>query len=281
MHIGLLGPMTLSHNGMSYLPTAQKPRKVLALLLMQPDRPVKVESLVEELWEEKPPASAMTTLQTYILQLRKALSHTLEITPAAVAADCLVTESGSYSFRIGSAELDLTQFEDKTRAGRVALASGAVRRAATLFREGLGLWRGPVLSDVRPGPLLGMYQRRLEEQRLTVLEQRIEADLRLGLHREVLSELTELVARNETNETLHALFMIALHRSGRRVQALDVFQQLRSYLVSNLGVDPSPKLHQLQQSILASDPALDFDGQRGLREDALLPAGAAPGQVAC
>lgn len=261
MEIGLLGPLTVTCNGISRIPTAQKPRKVLALLLMESNRPVSVESLIEELWKGDSPVSAMTTLQTYVLRLRKALAGMLGVSPANVAEDYLVTEPGGYCFRAGSAKLDLVDFDEKISAGRSALACGAVQQAAGLFREGLGLWRGPALSDIRCGSVLSIHRGRLEEQRLAVLEQRIETDLRLGRHRAVVGELTELVARNQTNETLVALSMIALHRSGRRAQALDVFQQLRSFLVSNLGIDPSPKLHRLQRAILNSDPALESGGQ--------------------
>ncbi|WP_019548487.1 AfsR/SARP family transcriptional regulator [Streptomyces sulphureus] len=257
MKIDLLGPLALAQDGVSYLPTAKKTRKVLALLLLQLGQAVSVDSLLEELWAGDPPTSALTTVQTYVLQLRTALTRALGIPRAEVAAHHLVTEPGGYRFELGSADLDLVRFRAKAEQARLAYTSGALQRAAPQFHEALKLWKGAALSNVPTGPLLSVHKKRLEEERLSMLEQRVATDLWLGHHRNVLGELTALVEQHPTNETLHGLFMIALYRSGRRAQALEVFHQLRTYLVSTLGLEPSSKIHELQRAVLSSDSRLD------------------------
>ncbi|MGW2864129.1 AfsR/SARP family transcriptional regulator [Streptomyces sp. NPDC001205] len=258
MDIDVLGPLGVRVNGVAVMPSAPKPRKVLALLALHVDRVVPVGLLVEELWGERPPRSARTTLQTYVLQLRELIGAALEsgAEPGVVSAkDVLVTAPGGYVLRGGGGSSDVREFDRLAGMGYRAMDAEDFAGAARLLREALGLWSGSALADVRVGAQLEVEVCRLEESRLCALYQRIEADLRLGRHRELLGELTVLVSRYRTHEALHGQFMLALYRSGRRTEALAVYQRLRQALVRDLGLEPSAQLRRLQQTMLqAGEP---------------------------
>ncbi|CAM5636105.1 AfsR/SARP family transcriptional regulator OS=Streptomyces rochei OX=1928 GN=G3I25_17220 PE=3 SV=1 [Streptomyces rochei] len=142
--------------------------------------------------------------------------------------------------------------------GRQAYEDGEDERAATVLRRALDLWDGPGLVDVRVGPVLEIEAMRLEQSRLVARERRIDADLRLGRHVELIAELTDLIARHPQHEGLHSQAMVALYRSGRQAAALDVYRRLRQRLIDELGVEPSPQLQRLHQAMLAVDPRLDI-----------------------
>ncbi|RCH65552.1 hypothetical protein DT019_27605 [Streptomyces sp. SDr-06] len=263
MDIDVLGPLGVRVNGVAVMPSAPKPRKVLALLALHVDRVVPVGLLVEELWGERPPRSARTTLQTYVLQLRELIGAALEsgaksgVEPVAgvSAKDVLVTAPGGYVLRGGGGSSDVREFDRLAGMGYRAMDAEDFAGAARWLREALGLWSGSALADVRVGAQLEVEVCRLEESRLCALYQRIEADLRLGRHRELLGELTVLVSRYRTHEALHGQFMLALYRSGRRTEALAVYQRLRQALVRDLGLEPSAQLRRLQQTMLqAGEP---------------------------
>jgi DNA-binding SARP family transcriptional activator len=248
--------------GVSITPTAPKPRQVLALLALHADQVVPVYALTEELWAGQPPRSARTTLQTYVLQLRDLINLALEretcarsgSAPRRTAKDVLVTAPGGYMLVSGGGASDVREFERLTGMGYRAMDAGDFKEASRLLRDALDLWTGPAFADIQTGMRLEMEAKRLEEGRLCALDQRIEADLRLGRHRELLAELTVLTSRYHTHENLHAQFMLALHRSGRRGEALEVYHRLRGMLVRDLGLEPSARLRRLQQSILVAAP---------------------------
>ncbi|MER6969179.1 AfsR/SARP family transcriptional regulator [Streptomyces halstedii] len=272
-------------NGVAVMPTAPKPRKVLALLALHVDRVLPVGLLIEELWGQRPPRSARTTLQTYILQLRELIGAALQAGAArsaelesaspdrvsVSAKDVLVTAPGGYLLRGGGGSSDVQKFERLAGMGYRAMDAEDFAGAARLLREALSLWSGSALADVQTGAQLEMEVRRLEETRLCALYQRIEADLRLGRHRELLGELTVLVSRYRTHENLHGQFMLALHRSGRRGEALSVYQRLRQALVRDLGLEPSAGLRRLQRAILETSEA-PAPAARVLRPEALAGA---------
>ncbi|MGW7264508.1 AfsR/SARP family transcriptional regulator [Streptomyces sp. NPDC054842] len=168
------------------------------------------------------------------------------------AKDVLVTLPGGYLLSSGGGFSDVREFERLAGLGYRAMDGGDFTGAARTLASALDLWSGTPFADVQAGVQLGMEVRRLDESRLCALDQRIEADLRLGRHREVLAELTVLTSRYRTHENLHAQFMIALHRSGRRGEALNVFLQLRATLGRELGLEPSPRLRALQHTILTA-----------------------------
>ena len=254
MDIKVLGPLEACAGATSIVPSAAKPRQILAVLALQAGRVVPVPTLMEELWGPGLPRSASTTLQTYVLQLRKLLTAGL---PAGRAKDVLATRHGGYLLDVPGEAVDAHVYDRLSAAGRRALELGDYEAASRLLGSALDLWRGQALVDVQVGSRLELEVIRLEESRLGVLESRIDADLRLGRHRTVLSELAVLTARNPLHESLCAQFMIALYRSGRQSGALDVYQRLRGTLVSELGVEPSARVQEVQRAILTSDVLLD------------------------
>ncbi|MFE2218474.1 BTAD domain-containing putative transcriptional regulator [Streptomyces canus] len=258
MDIDVLGELDVRENGVSIAPTAPKPRQVLALLALHADQVVPLSLLVEELWASRPPRSARTTLQTYVLQLRELIGAALAQDPPGdrvrSAKDVLVTAPGGYMLVSGGGTTDVREFERLAGLGYRAMDAGDFPGASRTLQEALSLWTGTALAGVQAGSQLEMEAKRLEESRLCALDQRIEADLRLGRHRELLAELTVLASRYRTHENLHAQFMIALHRSGRRGEAVDVYRRLRSTLVQELGLEPSARLRGLQKSLLVATP---------------------------
>lgn len=264
MDIGLLGPLRIEQSGKSVVPTAGKPRKVLALLACRADRLVSVEALIEEVWGEHPPRSVQTTLQTYVLQLRGCIASALDgQSPADLplgSKSVLVTEPGGYLLDTQGGSVDSAEFQLLARRGHRAMEVGDCVAASAAFRQALEMWRGPALVDVQCGPLLEAEARALEESRLSILGRRIDADLRLGRHHELVGELAGLCAQYPLHEGLQAQLMIALYRSGRRSTALETYQRLRTVLSRELGLDPSPELRELQSALLDADPGLDLAG---------------------
>ncbi|HEV8556606.1 MAG TPA: BTAD domain-containing putative transcriptional regulator [Actinophytocola sp.] len=259
MQVGLLGPLTLRRAGQMITPSAPKLRQVLSLLVLQANSVTRVDQLVEELWEESPPPSALTTVQTYIYQLRKLLK--LSDKASGGRGDdtpVLLSHPGGYILQLRSLlDIDAYLFEQLAERGRQGLLSGQVTVAADTLRVALGLWRGSVLEGVSTGPLLYAQVARLAERRRTVLGLRIEADLQLGRHQEITGELASLVSAEPTREDFSAKLMLALYRCGRRADALQVYQRIRTTLVEELGLDPATELQRLHQLMLAADPSLD------------------------
>jgi DNA-binding SARP family transcriptional activator len=263
VEIQVLGPLSADVNGVSIVPTAGKPRQILALLAFYPGRVMPVPTLMEEIWGTEMPQSAMTTMQTYILQLRRRLGTAMGPDAPGTAKEVLATRHGGYLLQISQESVDVHRYEQLVTAGQSAFESGDDGRSADLFRDALAMWQGPALVDVRVGPILEIEVMRLEESRLVTIERRIDADLRLGRHAELLAELTDLIARHPQHEGLHSQAMVALYRSGRQATALDVYRRLRGRLIEELGVEPSPQLQRLHQAMLTVDPALDqVCGQR-------------------
>ncbi|MFH8342762.1 BTAD domain-containing putative transcriptional regulator [Streptomyces sp. AM6-12] len=259
MDIDVLGALDVRVNGVSVAPTAPKPRQVLALLAFHADRVVPVASLIEEVWSSRPPRSARTTLQTYVLQLRELIATALArptgqqaegTAERRTAKDVLLTLPGGYLLASDGGTSDVREFERLAGLGYRAMDAGDFAGASHTLAAALDLWSGSAFADVQTGDRLALEAKRLEESRLCVLDQRIEADLRLGRHREVLAELTVLTSRYRTHENLHAQFMIALDRSGRRSEALEAYLHLRATLGRDLGLEPSARLRRLQHSIL-------------------------------
>ncbi|MEU0807985.1 AfsR/SARP family transcriptional regulator [Streptomyces sp. NPDC005970] len=260
MHVSVLGPLTLRLGEQSAVPSAMKPRKVLSLLLLHDGRMVPVQTLMTELWGERPPRTGLTTLQTYVLHLRKLLAQALGVPSTAVARDVLQTRPGGYAVVLRYGQLDVHRYRDLVADGERALEMGDERAADAALRRALSIWQGPALVDVTPhGRPLQAEVARLEQSRLTVTERSIETRLRLGGHQEALSDLASLVVEHRFHEGIHGHYMLALHRSGQRTRALAVYQRLRMAMTDELGLEPSARLQRLQQAVLASDPRLDFE----------------------
>ncbi|MFC4507135.1 MULTISPECIES: AfsR/SARP family transcriptional regulator [Streptomyces] len=256
MEIRVLGPLVAELDHTSVVPSAAKPRQVLALLALHAGRVVTVSTLLDELWGDAPPRTAPATLQTYIRQLRRQLSTVLD--PASVRGpkDILCTRYGGYALDVAQAS-DAAEFQRLCVAGQTALREGIPREASRLLHQALALWRGPALADVQIGRALEVETVRLEENRLGALDARIDADMRLGRHTALLGELTALATQHPLHETVHAHLMLALYRCGRPSHALGVYRRLRRSLISELAMEPSTRLQRLHQAILRADPALE------------------------
>ncbi|MEU2503525.1 AfsR/SARP family transcriptional regulator [Streptomyces sp. NPDC007863] len=258
MKSGILGPLLLSDVEGNLVPSAPKPRQLLAFLMLHTPQMVRAGDCITELWGSTPPKSAMSTLQTYVLHIRQALRG-----PHRDHSHLLLTRNQGYQLTLEPAGFDRFGFTDLTRRGRLAAAAGDHRTASELFTLALAQWRGPALSDVRTGPLSSPHLAELAETRQGVLEQRIEADLALGKHRELVDELSLLTARHPTHENMHAQLMVALYRSGEHQRAGDVFHCLRQALGDSLGIEPVPRMWRLYQAVLVGSSELDAPVVRG------------------
>lgn len=249
MEFKLLGTLEVQETGRSLTPTAAKPRQVLAVLAVNANTLVSAEQLIDELWPDGPPSSAKTTVQTYVYQLRKLLGRSFV---SSQGKEVLATRPAGYVLAVPREHVDTFRFQRLMEDGRNALRRGDPSRAADLLRDALGLWRGPMLADVNRGPRLEGHCAYVEEQRMEALALRIEADLENRRHREIVGELRLLVTTYRLHEWLYVRLMQALHHSGRRGEALEVYQQLRRLLEEELGLEPSIDAKQLQHQILAS-----------------------------
>ncbi|WP_433226656.1 BTAD domain-containing putative transcriptional regulator [Microtetraspora malaysiensis] len=253
MRFTLLGPLEIVTSEGALTPSAPMLRRVLALLLLRADTVVRSGALVEELWGDRPPRSARTTLQTYIYQLRK-LFGTFESDHDPGDSLALLTKPPGYELQLGKGDqVDVYEFEALVNRAKACRHEGLIEDAVAALNEALSLWSGAALTDVERGPLLDAEATRLEEIRKEVLELRLELDLQLGRHHEVVSELLSLVSANPVHEGFVAKLMLALVRCGRRAEALDVYQRTRAELVARLGLEPSIEIQQLHHSILKGD----------------------------
>ncbi|MFC4852911.1 AfsR/SARP family transcriptional regulator [Actinophytocola glycyrrhizae] len=258
MEFGVLGALRLAHGNRSCVPTSPKGRQLLALLMVNANQMVPVHACVDELWQADPPRSAVSTLQTYVLQIRRLL----RAVPTVRGQEVLTTHNMSYQLHVPAESFDRGMFESLVGRARAAIVQGDDRRAAELFDSALGLWRGSALADVPDGPTIAVHRIGLEETRFGVLEQRIEAYLRLGRHHELLAELGTLADTHPLHENVQAQFMVALYRSGRQAQAIEMFHRLRTLLFDQLGLDPVPRMRRLYEAILAADPMLEVSALR-------------------
>ena len=245
--VRILGPIDV-RDGDRTIPLASgRQRALLALLILHANETVSTDRIVEELWGERSPQTAPKVVQNLVSQLRRALGDGL-----------LVTDGPGYRLRLERGSLDVDRFEELLLDGRGALERGDAEGAADLLREALELWRGTPLADVAFEPFAQAEIARLEERRLVALEERIEADLALGRHDDLVGELEALIAKNPLRERLRGQLMLALYRSGRQSEALTAYQDARNTLVEELGIEPGRPLRELHQAILNQDPGLDY-----------------------
>ncbi|MEU4536997.1 BTAD domain-containing putative transcriptional regulator [Streptosporangium sp. NPDC023825] len=271
LEFGVLGPLSVHRDGVPIEVRAGMLRRVLAVLLCRAGQSVNVSELLDELWDQAPPATARKTLQTYVHRLRKEFGD-----------EGLIRHgSAGYSLAIESCQLDVLRFAELLDQARALREQGDAARARSLYHQALGLWRGTPFGDVEAGPILTDEVRRLEDHRLAAQEERIVLELALGLHTEVIHELTELVRAHPYRESLRAHLMLALYRSDRQVEALEAFHLTRTVLRDELGIEPGVSLQRLYEAILRSDerlylpdapPAPGQDGgERTSRETPIAP----------
>jgi DNA-binding SARP family transcriptional activator len=270
MRFTVLGPLKIVTDGGVATPTAPMLRRVLALLLLRANTVVRSGTLVEELWGDRPPRSARTTLQTYIYQLRKLLA------PEAPQAAGLLTRPLGYELRLGpDDQLDARDFSTLLNRAKQMRADGLIEDAVAALRTALAQWHGPALADIETGSMLDPEVTRLEEMRREAHELRLELELRLGRHHELVSELTSLVSANPAHEGFVAKLMVALVGCGRRTEALEVYRRTRTELATGLGLEPSREIQQLHQAILSGD----LDGAARLRTPSADPVAVPPAQL--
>ncbi|AHH99268.1 hypothetical protein GCM10010174_50280 [Kutzneria viridogrisea] len=249
----VLGPVGVS-DGLRELPVdGSKPRTVLAALLLSGQRLVSDSQLSDLLWGQDPPATSHAQICTYVSRLRKALGR------GAV----IERRSPGYVLHIGQGNLDLARFESDAELGRSALALGRYEQASRKLRSALDRWHGPALAGVSER-LVSSAAPGLEEARISVLERRIEADLALGGHAELLPELAGLVAEHPLRDRLRAQLMTALYRSDRQADALALFDEGRRTLADEFGVHPGELLRRVHHAILTGAPELDWPPGRSV-----------------
>jgi DNA-binding SARP family transcriptional activator len=241
----ILGPLEVADAGEPVQLHGQKQRALLALLLLEPNRVVSTDRIIDSLWGEEPPKTAATSLQNFVSQLRKLLGP-----------ETLLTKPPGYELRLEQEQLDFEQFRrlvDEARGEPPDARAEKLRRA-------LSLWRGPPLGDLGFESFAQSEIARLEEFRLVVVEDKVEAELEAGRHAELVGELETLAEEHPLRERLRAQLMLALYRAGRQAEALQIYHETRRVLVDELGIDPSPSLQQLHGSILRQDPGLERGG---------------------
>ncbi|MEH1165697.1 BTAD domain-containing putative transcriptional regulator [Micromonospora sp. CPCC 205539] len=262
MLFGILGPLRVG--GGEATVTAGRDRIVLAMLLLRAGRLVPVEELIDAVWEERPPATARAQLQTCVSRLRRRFAE------LGLAADNIVTDPVGYGIRTGPADVDAEVFARGAEAARVAVAAGRLTDARERFRAALALWRGTALGGISSRSVRRRAQA-LEEQRLTVLEECVGVELRLGQAAELIEELTESVDQHPLRERLRGQLMLALSSVGRQADALAVYREGRRLYAEELGIEPGAELQELHQRVLAGDLALTGRETRSIAPVRSLP----------
>ncbi len=244
----ILGPLeVVGENGTIQL-GGPRQRATLAILLLHANRVVPVEQFAEDLYAGRPPVTAVTQVQRQVSELRRALG----------SAAAIETRPPGYVLRVRDEDFDLARFERLTAEAGRARARDDAAAVAALLNEALELWRGPPLADLAYEQFARASVERLEELRLAALEERIDAELLLGRHAALVSELEALAAERPLRERLRGQQMVALYRSGRQADALEVYRETRAHLVSSFGIDPSASLRALEHAILTQDVSLEL-----------------------
>jgi len=237
----ILGPLEVSDEAGPIALGGQRQRALLTVLLLEAGRVVPTDRLVDRLWGEDAPKTATTSLQNSISRLRRELG-----------ADVLETRAPGYVLRAGPDQVDAHRFEAQLRDSRRA---GPEERRE-LLQKALSLWRGPALAEFTFEQFAQAEIRRLEELRVVALEERVDADLELGRHGDVVGELEALAQQHPLRETFRRQLMLALYRSGRQAEALEAYQDARVRFVEELGIEPGPELKRLQSEILRHEAGL-------------------------
>ncbi len=253
MTFGVLGPLEVrAGDGLVHVGGPQI-RALLALLLVRPGHVISLSTLVASLWSNDAPPSAERTARTYMSRLRLALAP---VAGRAEPGALIVTTPPGYLLRANPLSVDASLFEQLTLAGRRALTGDDPAEARVHLRSALGLWRGDAFAEFVDVPVLRAEASRLEELRLSAVENRLQSELRMGMGPDLVAELDGLVSAHPLRERLWVQFMIALYRSGRQAEALSAYQRARTLLADELGLEPSVELVETHRRILAQDPKL-------------------------
>jgi DNA-binding SARP family transcriptional activator len=252
LRFGVLGPLRVwrGETVVDLGPVQQ--RVVLAVLVLQAGRPVGRQQMINAVWGEATPRNAVNLVQRHASGLRRALEPER---PGHTPSDLLAWTEAGYLLTVPNGALDLDVFESELSRARAARIAGRLGEATEALHSALGLWRGPVCEGLS-SPFLDAQAARLDESRISVLEERIELDLAIGVHADLIAELRDLIAEHPLRERLHGLLMMALYRAGRQADALAAFRDARRRLRDELGIEPAAPLQRLHQQILAADPGL-------------------------
>ncbi len=250
MEFRILGPLEVRHEGRELQIPGEKQRALLAALLLEANRVISTDRLIDDLWGEEPPETGAKALQVRVSQLRRAFEA------EGVEEPVVTTRAPGYLIELGGHMLDLDEFEHLVRSGEEALDRDDPGKAAELLRNAVALWRGPPLAEFDL-PFARTAVGRLNELRVGAIEKRIEAELALGRHDGLVGELEELIAEYPFRERLRGELMLALYRSGRQAEALDAYQNARRLLSDELGIEPGHHLQELERAILQQDSSLD------------------------
>ena len=246
MRYRLLGNLAVANeDGTSVAIPAAKRRALLAILLLQRGRPIQRDALIDALWGDAPPDAAADSLFAHVSRLRR-----------EIGGEAIRSVPGGYELPLRADELDVLVVDSEVAAGRRALAVGHAPAAATILAQALARWQGPALAEFGDEPFAQADIAQLEQLRAGALEDRIEADLALQRHHDLVPELEQLVQLHPLRERMWSHLLLALYRSGRQSDALDRFRELRRTLLADLGLEPSPELQELQRRILRQDPSL-------------------------
>jgi predicted ATPase/DNA-binding SARP family transcriptional activator len=245
----ILGPLQVLDAGRELTLGSPKERALLAILLLNAGEVVSRERLIDGIWGDSPPPTAGRALNVHVSQLRKSLARN--------GCDAIATRPRGYTLNVDREQLDAARFEQLVADARARVASGDVQAASSLLRQALALWGGPALAGVELESTAQNETRRLDDLRLAAQVERIDCDLSLGLHEEVIPELETLVAEHPLHERLRGQHMLALYRAGRQAAALASYQEARRTLTDELGLEPGVALQRLERAILNHDPALE------------------------
>jgi len=256
MDFRILGPLEVRDEDREVPLRGGKERALLALLLVNANRTLPLDRIVDALWSEDVPETAQKMVQVYVSHLRKALP-----------ADTLRTRPPGYVVAVEDGQLDLHRFEGAVTKARAALEAGTAQQATEGFQEALSLWRGPALAEFGSEPFAQPEAARLEDLRMYAVEGRLEAELALGHDRAAAGELEALTAQHPLRERLRSLHMLALYRAGRQAEALAAYQSFRRTLSDELGIEPSASLRELERRMLQQDPSLELPTREAAPSD--------------
>ncbi|MGW2812589.1 AfsR/SARP family transcriptional regulator [Streptomyces sp. NPDC001415] len=251
----ILGPLEIeTQDGRQVAPRALKLRSLLAYLCAHSGEVVSTARLTEALWSGAPPRTAPTALYVYVSKLRQYL-HSLGLDGTAMIS----TQPPGYRFNLAGHDLDLREFESLLSKAEELKSLNCDEKASEVLNSAISLWRGRAVEDLRTIPAFDTLGQCLDERNAFTHIQRFEIELELGNHKGIISDIYSLIARNPTWEILYEYLMVALYRSGRTVEALAAYGQIRKALVQELGVEPGPRVQRLHQAVLSHDPSLNRD----------------------
>ncbi len=276
--VRLLGPVTVESDGPPVHLRRGLELALLARLALDPERMVSAERLIDDLWGERVPSDPPGSLQTLVYRLRRSLGS---------EGERLHREGNGYTLAVSPDHVDSSRFDVLVAQARASVTTHGPSARRALLSEALGLWTGPPMAGLEAMPFVAAQRVRLDAAYLAALEERLDADLECGAHREVISELEGLVAEHPFQERFWGQLVTALYRSGSQTAALRTCTKLRGLLLDQLGVDPSPMIRSLEEAVLRQDPSLDWSGPPGngtrqpdlaLLERSTLPTGPEPGR---